>query len=170
MGGYDIFKSVLDPTTGEFGPAVNLDFAINTPDDDIFYIADSLNKRAYFASGRSSDLDHLNVYNVLVETTPLQVVYLKGTFVSEIDPEQHKVGIKILESNTLRSVCDAGSNVAGDYILYVPKSGQYTYKIVTENSPTVHEVSVKIPSFDRPVALRQEMRLINEGEIGRAHV
>jgi hypothetical protein len=163
MGGYDIFKSVFDPTTGEFGPAVNLDFAINTPDDDIFYIADSLNQRAYFASGRSSDLDHLNVYNVLVETTPLQVVYLKGTFVSEIDPEQHKVGIKILESNTLRSVCDGNSNSSGDYIVYVPKSGQYTYKIVTENSPTVHEVSVKIPSFDKPVALRQDMRLINEG-------
>jgi arsenate reductase-like glutaredoxin family protein len=163
MGGYDIFKSVFDPTTGEFGPAVNLDFAINTPDDDIFYIADSLNQRAYFASGRSSDLDHLNVYSVMVETTPLQVVYLKGMYVSEIDPEQHKVGIKILESNTLRGVCDGNSNNTGEYIVYVPKSGQYTFKVVTENSPTVHEVSVKIPSFDKPVALRQEMRLINEG-------
>ena len=164
MGGYDIFKSVYDPTTGEFGTAVNLDFAINTPDDDIFYIADSLNQRAYFASGRSSDLDHLNVYNVMVETTPLQVVYLKGTFVSEIDPEQHKIGIKIIESNTTRSVCDGSSNSSnGEYVVYVPKSGQYTYKVVTENSPTVHEVSVKIPSFDKPVALRQEMRLINEG-------
>ena len=163
MGGYDIFKSVFDPTTGEFGPAVNLDFAINTPDDDIFYIADSLNQRAYFASGRSSDLDHLNVYSVMVETTPLQVVYLKGMYVSEIDPEQHKVGIKILESNTQRGVCDGNSNNTGEYIVYVPKSGQYTFKVVTENSPTVHEVSVKIPSFDKPVALRQEMRLINEG-------
>ena len=163
MGGYDVFKSVYDPTNGEFGPAVNLDFAINTPDDDIFYIADSLNQRAYFASGRSSDLDHLNVYSVMVETTPLQVVYLKGMYVSEIDPEQHKVGIKILESNTLRGVCDGNSNNTGEYIVYVPKSGQYTFKVVTENSPTVHEVSVKIPSFDKPVALRQEMRLINEG-------
>jgi hypothetical protein len=163
MGGYDIFKSVIDPTTGEFGTAVNLDFAINTPDDDIFYIADSLNQRAYFASGRSSDLDHLNVYSVMVETTPLQVVYLKGMFVSEIDPEQHKVGIKILESNTQRGVCDGNSNNSGEYIVYVPKSGQYTFKVVTENSPTIHEVSVKIPSFDKPVALRQEMRLINEG-------
>jgi len=163
MGGYDIFKSVIDPSTGEFGTAVNLDFAINTPDDDIFYIADSLNQRAYFASGRSSDLDHLNVYSVMVETTPLQVVYLKGMFVSEIDPEQHKVGIKILESNTQRGVCDGNSNNSGEYIVYVPKSGQYTFKVVTENSPTIHEVSVKIPSFDKPVALRQEMRLINEG-------
>ena len=164
MGGYDIFKSVYDPMTSEFGPAVNLDFAINTPDDDIFYIADSLNQRAYFASSRSSDLDHINVYNVLVETTPLQVVYLKGQFVSEIDPEQHMAGIKILESNSSRSVCEGTSNGSnGEYIVYVPKSGNYTFKVVTENSPTIHEVTVKIPTFDKPVALRQEMRLINEG-------
>jgi hypothetical protein len=164
MGGYDIFKSVYDPMTSEFGPAVNLDFAINTPDDDIFYIADSLNQRAYFASSRSSDLDHINVYNVLVETTPLQVVYLKGQFVSEIDPEQHMAGIKILESNSSRSVCEGTSNGSnGEYIVYVPKSGNYTFKVVTENSPTIHEVAVKIPAFDKPVALRQEMRLINEG-------
>ena len=164
MGGYDIFKSVYDPMTSEFGPAVNLDFAINTPDDDIFYIADSLNQRAYFASSRSSDLDHINVYNVLVETTPLQVVYLKGQFVSEIDPEQHMAGIKILESNSSRSVCEGTSNGNnGEYIVYVPKSGNYTFKVVTENSPTIHEVTVKIPTFDKPVALRQEMRLINEG-------
>lgn len=163
MGGYDIFKSVYDPTTGEFGPAVNLDFAINTPDDDIFYIADSLNQRAYFASARSSDQDHLNVYNVLVESTPLQIVYIKGMFVSEIDPEQHKVGVKIIESNAQRSVCEGASNNVGEYLVYVPKSGQYKFKVVTENSPTIHEVSVDIPSFDKPVALRQEMRLINEG-------
>ena len=164
MGGYDIFKSVFDPMTSEFGPAVNLDFAINTPDDDIFYIADSLNQRAYFASSRSSDLDHINVYNVLVETTPLQVVYLKGQFVSEIDPEQHMAGIKILESNSSRSVCEGTSNSSnGEYIVYVPKSGNYTFKVVTENSPNIHEVTVKIPAFDKPVALRQEMRLINEG-------
>ncbi len=164
MGGYDVFKSVFDPMTNEFGPAVNLDFAINTPDDDIFYIADSLNQRAYFASSRSSDLDHINVYNVMVETTPLQVVYIKGQFVSEIDPEQHKAGMKILESSSSRSVCDATSNgTNGEYIVYVPKSGSYTFKVVTENSPMVHEVTVKIPSFDKPVALRQEMRLISEG-------
>ena len=163
MGGYDIFKSVIDPATGEFGPAVNLDFAINTPDDDIFYIADSLNQRAYFASARSSDQDHLNVYNVLVESTPLQIIYLKGMFVSEIDPEQHKVGLKIIESNAQRSVCEGASNNVGEYIVYVPKSGQYKFKVVTENSPTIHEISVDIPAFDKPVALRQEMRLINEG-------
>ncbi len=163
MGGYDIFKSIYDSKTMTFGTAINLDFAINTPDDDIFYIADSLNQNAYFASGRASDLDHLNVYNVLVETTPLQIVYIKGEFISEINPEQHKAGIKVMDIGSSRMVCDGisgGSN--GAYLMYVPKSGEYQYKVITENSPKVHEVKVVVPKFNEPVALRQEMRLITE--------
>lgn len=162
MGGYDIFKSVYDPATDSFGHPVNLDFAINTPDDDIFYICDSLNQRAYFASGRSSDLNHLSVYNVMVESTPLQVVYIKGDFFSEINNEQKKAAFKIVEPNSNRIVCDASTYSNGSYVLYVPRSNEYTFKVVTENSPVEHDVNVKIPVFDRPVALRQEIRLISE--------
>ena len=163
MGGYDIFKSVYDPKDQKFGPAINLDFAINTPDDDIFYIADSLNKQAYFASGRASDLEHLNVYNVMVESIPLQVVYIKGQFISEINEEQKKAGIKINETGTGRMVCDGMTNTnSGTYMMYVPKSGEYNFKVITENSATVHDVKVAVPIFDKPVALRQEMRLVSE--------
>jgi Tol biopolymer transport system component len=42
MGGYDIFRSEWDNATQQFGPAINMDFAINTPDDDVFFITDSL--------------------------------------------------------------------------------------------------------------------------------
>lgn len=162
MGGYDVFKSIYDPTTDSFGPAINMDFAINTPDDDIFYMTDSLNKRAYFASGRSSDLNHLSVYNVMVQSTPLQVVYLKGDFFSEINNEQKIASFKIIDPNSNRVICDANTNSKGAYVLYVPRSGEYTFKVTTENSPTIHEVKVGIPVFDRPVALRQEMRLVSD--------
>ena len=163
MGGYDIFKSVMDPKSGNFGPAINLDFAINTPDDDIFYIADSLNQKAYFASGRSSDQKHLHVYNVKVQGIPLQIVYLKGSFSSEIDAEQKNATIQIRESMTGRMVMENSTQPSdGIYTLYVPKGGDYKFYIKTENSPVVHESEVKIPSFDKPVALRQEMKLVKE--------
>ncbi len=163
MGGYDIFKSVVDPSTGEFGPAVNLDFAINTPDDDIFFIADSLNQKAYFASGRSSDQNHLHVYNVYVQGIPLQIVYLKGEFISEIDAEQKNATIQVRDLTTGRTVMENTTKKEnGQYVLYVPKGGDYKFFVKTENSPVVHENEVKIPSFDKPVALRQELRLVKE--------
>ncbi|MEZ4798332.1 MAG: hypothetical protein R2809_00860 [Flavobacteriales bacterium] len=163
MGGYDIFKCELDPKTGSFGPAINLDFAINTPDDDIFYIADSLNQKAYFASGRTSDLNHLHVYNVLVQGIPLQVVYLKGEFVSEIDAEQKNATIQVRDDMSGRIVMEESSNPnSGNYTVYVPKGGVYQYFVKTENSPVIHEAKVTVPSFDKPVALRQELRLVKE--------
>lgn len=163
MGGYDIFKSVMDPTTGVFGPAVNLDFAINTPDDDIFYVADSLNQKAYFASGRSSDQNHLHVYNVMVQGIPLRIVYLKGTFSSEIDTEQKNATIQVRDIHTGRVVMENSTQPeSGSYTLYVPKAGEYKYFVKTENSPVIHEAEVTIPPFDKPVALKQELKLVKE--------
>lgn len=163
MGGYDIFKSELNKNTGIFGPAVNLDFAINTPDDDIFFIADSLNKRAWFASARTSDQEHLNVYNVMVEGIPTQVTYLKGVFASEINPDQKHARIQVKESGTLRTVYDAvtGKN-DGQYVLYVPRAGEYRFLVTTENSPVVHEGIVNIPATEFPVAFSQELKLVRE--------
>lgn len=162
MGGYDIFRSEMDKA-GNFGPAINLDFAINTPDDDIFYIADSLNQRAYFASGRTSDQNHLHVYNVMVQGIPLQVVYLKGDFVSDIDAEQKNATIQVRDEMSGRVIMENATNPnSGVYTLYVPKSGDYKYYVKTENSPVIHEARVSIPAFDKPVALRQQIRLVKE--------
>ncbi len=163
MGGYDIFRSEMDPKTGEFGPAINMDFAINTPADDIFFIADSLNQKAYFASARRSDQNHLHVYNVLVQGIPLQIVYLKGEFVSEIDAEQKQATVQVRDQMTGRIVIESTtSKTTGNYTVYVPKGGDYTYYVKTENSPVVHEAKVTVPSFDKPVAFRQEIRLLKE--------
>ena len=163
MGGFDIFRSEMDPKTGEFGPAINMDFAINTPDDDIFYVADSLNQKAYFASARTSDQNHMHVYNVLVQGIPLQIVYLKGEFVSEIDAEQKQATVQVRDEMTGRVVIESTtSKSTGNYTVYVPKGGNYTYYVKTENSPVVHEAKVTVPSFDKPVALRQEIRLTKE--------
>lgn len=164
MGGYDIFRSIYDPSSDSFGPAVNLDFAINTPDDDIFFIADSLNQRAYFASGRSSDQSHIHVYGVRVQGIPMQIIYLKGEFLSEIDPSQKNARIQVKEDISGRVIMDVTSDEAnGNYMLYVPKAGKYNFVVRTENSPVIHQAMVDIPSFEKPVALRQEMRLTNQG-------
>jgi hypothetical protein len=164
MGGFDIFKSERDPQTGQFGKVINLDFAINTPDDDIFYIADSLNQRAYFASARGSDLDHMHVYNVLVTSQPMHVIYLKGLYANTIDTEELKATFQIVDNTSNKITSDGTTNgSSGDYLGYVEHSGEFTMKVKTANSPTIHEVKMTIPKFDKPVALRQEMKLVSEG-------
>ena len=55
MGGYDIFRCSYDFASNNFGPVSNLDYKINSTDDDILYIVDDNNENAFFSSKRASD-------------------------------------------------------------------------------------------------------------------
>src|SRR6185312_1808857 len=56
---------------------VNMDFPINTPDDDILFIADTLNQTAYFASTRSSPKGTIDIYKIKVQQHAPENVLMK---------------------------------------------------------------------------------------------
>jgi outer membrane protein OmpA-like peptidoglycan-associated protein/tetratricopeptide (TPR) repeat protein len=58
MGGYDIFRSSLDPN-GQWLPPVNLGYPLNTTDDDLFFFPIGTGQTAYQArlSSSGADLD-----------------------------------------------------------------------------------------------------------------
>ena len=73
MGGYDIFRAKIDPRTGMTGEVENLDFPISSPDNDLFYVVDSLEQNAYFSSARQSTNGKIHVYKVRVERIPVKL-------------------------------------------------------------------------------------------------
>jgi hypothetical protein len=158
MGGYDIFRCEWDATINDFGPAINMDFAINTPDDDLFFITDSLNTTAYFASSRLTSPDKLYVYRVFVNGIPMNITYLKGEFISRLDATQTEAKIQVFDDLTNRKIMDTQSRESnGQYLLFIPTAGNYTYKIQPPGSPQVHEVLVKIPTSEGSQVFRQEI-------------
>jgi hypothetical protein len=70
MGGYDIFRTTWDEEQDEWTMPVNLDFAINTPYDDILFVTDKEEKYAWFSSVRNSGLRQINVYLVRIDVRP----------------------------------------------------------------------------------------------------
>lgn len=163
MGGFDIFKSTYNEAEDSFGPPENMDFAINTPADDIFYIVDKDRNTAYFASGRNSGQNNLNVYKVRVQSIPLNVVVIEGDFVSEIDPSQKEVSIRVLESSSGKELSTAEANKStGEYELSFERSGNYTLEVEVPNSPYVHTAKIRIPEFENPVLVSQKMRLVDD--------
>lgn len=163
MGGYDVFKSTVDPITGDFTPVENLDFAINTPDDDIFYVVDSLHQNAYFASSRSSSQDQMHVYKVMVQGIPMQLLFIKGQFDNLISEENTIAQIEVYDELTGRPVASVSSSEQqGDYVISFPKAGLYRYKVIEEGSQLIHEGIVEVPLFDEPVALGQELQIVDE--------
>ena len=76
MGGYDIFRTVYDSVKKQWSKPVNLDFAINTPYDDILFVPDTTGKYAYFSSDRSSQPEKIMVFKVRIDLRPEQKIEL----------------------------------------------------------------------------------------------
>lgn len=163
MGGYDIFRAQYDEGTSNFQNATNLDFAVNTPDDDVFYIADKNHKTAWFSSGRNLADGDMNVYSVKVEGIPINLIFIQGNFIADFDGDIKNAKIVLKDELTGRTVSNVKTNSStGDYILSLTKPGLYKIEVESEHSPITHEGYIQIPSFDKAVALGQELKLIKE--------
>ncbi|MBK8612955.1 MAG: PD40 domain-containing protein [Flavobacteriales bacterium] len=162
MGGYDVFRSSYDKGLDVFGAPENMDFAVNTPDDDIFYLVDPEGKEACFASGRSSHQGMLHVYRVSTTQVPINITVLKGTFASLLDAADRKAHIVVEDALTREKVSDVRTDLNGNYVLSLPRSGRY--KFVVEAGPTgrTHVGYVEVPRSDAPRAYRQEMSLVEQ--------
>ena len=166
MGGYDVFKSTFNEHTREWSSPENLDFPINTPDDDILYISDMENKFAYFASSRASIQGELTVYNVTVESVPFVHSVIYGFFVAESNPEMKSatITVKAVDKDRKYGVHTTKSET-GEYLLMFPTNGG-KFKILvetTEDAP-VHSAVIEIPPLEGFRALKQELRLVGEGD------
>lgn len=166
MGGYDIFKSTYDNASGTWSTPVNLDFPINTPDDDILYISDIDNQLAYFASSRASKQKELTVYKVKVEPQPMHNPIIKGLFVSEEDPNMKNATISIVDAmdNTKYGVYTTDGK-SGEYLLTFPADAK-KYKIIIEttNNAPIHSAIIELPKMNEFKLLKQELLLVGSGD------
>lgn len=166
MGGYDIFKSIYDKASDTWSTPVNLDFPINTPDDDILYISDIDNQLAYFASSRASKQNELTVYKVKVEPEPLHNPLIKGLFVSEENPSLKNATISIVDAmdNTKYGVYNTDEN-SGEYLLTFP-ADEKKYKLIVEttNDAPIHSAIIELPKMTEFKLLKQELFLVGTGD------
>ncbi|MCB9194946.1 MAG: hypothetical protein H6598_01865 [Flavobacteriales bacterium] len=161
MGGYDIFRCSYDISTNTFGPPENMDYKINTPDDDIMYVVDSLEQNAYFASGRATKYGYIDVYKVRVETFPLVNVMLAGKFDNKINASENAT-IKIQDTKDEEIIGIYNPKQDGKYMIILPRSGTYTFIVETPSSEKIHQSQVVIPPQKEFKPLKQKIILTNE--------
>lgn len=155
MGGYDIFKTTLNEFTNTWNKPVNLDFPINSPDDDILYVTNADEKEAYFSSARASATGKTAVYHINVERKPLDVAIVSGTILKN-NPDQDmniKITVKDLNDNTILGIFNPKPE-NGDFTMNLPKGGKVMYTVEAPGFPTQSEV-ITIPQGDSN--LKQEI-------------
>jgi hypothetical protein len=163
MGGYDVFRAVKDANTGAFGKPENLDFAISSPDDDIFYMVDSDGQLANFASARSSEDGRLHVYRVKVKASAMNLAIIKGDFENEIGSSKEAT-IKVVDATNNKEIASYNtSKSTGEYLIDLPKSGKYKFFVEAKDSELTHTGMVDLPMTNGMKAFKQEMSLVEVG-------
>ncbi|TVR40944.1 MAG: hypothetical protein EA392_02770 [Cryomorphaceae bacterium] len=161
MGGYDIFKCTYNPATDKFTQPENLDFAVNTPDDDMLYITDRNHEMAWFSSSRSSDQGRMHVYKVMVAANPLQLVFIKGTFKPDVPGVTPSARITVTDALTQREVGQFATDATtGQYMIDLPRSGKYRFTVDAQGSELAHNGLVEVPAHPTAVAFGQELELL----------
>ncbi|MBT6438539.1 MAG: hypothetical protein HOK72_02465, partial [Flavobacteriales bacterium] len=160
MGGYDVFKSMYSPSTDTWSKPVNLDYAVNTPDNDFLYITNASEKTAYFATTRSSISGEVTVYKVNVERIPVDFTIIKGEFLSDAT-KAAKITVEDSNSGEIVGIWNSNSKDGG-YLMTLPNGGSFKFTIETEESPMAYFGIVELPKQNVPKPLKQEIALVVE--------
>jgi outer membrane protein OmpA-like peptidoglycan-associated protein len=147
MGGYDIFKSVMD-AKGAWGEPENMGYPINTPDNDIFYVHTKDGKRAYYSSVREDALGYEDLYIITVpekKAEPITEIPKKKIplkyMVRVVDASSKKnMAVKIkLQGAADNVVVGSSSPVAGVYEFRVTEAKDYKLSVESEGFMFVNE-------------------------------
>ena len=72
VGGYDIYVSEKDPSTGDWSMPVNMGFPYSSPADDFLLVNSEDGRYSLFASNRDCSKDSVYVYVLEYETMPVR--------------------------------------------------------------------------------------------------
>jgi hypothetical protein len=156
MGGYDIFKTTLNEETNTWNKPVNMDFPINTPDDDILYVTNEDEKEAFFSSARNSVTGKTAVFHINVERKPIDVAIIKGALVATKDGQalDARITVKDLGDNSILGIYNAKEN--GGYLINLPNGGKFMFTVEVAGMPTQSEMVV-LPTQYEFKPLKQEI-------------
>jgi hypothetical protein len=155
MGGYDVFRVRFDPEKLTFGSVDNLDFAISSPDDDLFYVVDKDYEHAYFASARQSEGGKIHVYRVLVNKFNSNAVMYAGNFMSTADPSAKSANITIKDKATGRIIDNVKTNTSNGQLAFsLPRGGSYEFLVQTERTKVPQVISFEAPFLEESQLLR----------------
>ncbi len=165
MGGYDIFMSVYDESANTWQEPVNLDFPINSPDDDILFVPDTSGETGFFSSTRSSPQGTIDVYKIAIHLHPPASMVIAGTAYMDDGktPALCKITVKDIKKDTVVGVYMSASE-DGKYSFNLPNGGSYSFTVEASNHKTQSQ-SVVLPVSQTVSAMKQDIKFDQSGNL-----
>ena len=176
MGGYDIFKSVLE--NGKWSTPENLGWPINTPDDDVFFVTSASGRHGYYSSDRPGGLGAKDIYRITFlgpEKQPLlseedqllasrlapikqtvlapavavataQVTILKGTVTDDATHQPLDAAIDLIDNASGQTIANFRSNATSGRYLVSLPSGTNYGIVVRQEGYLFHSENFDLPA------------------------
>ncbi|QNL22181.1 OmpA family protein [Hyphobacterium sp. CCMP332] len=130
MGGYDIFKTVLDEDSNDWSEPLNMGFPINTADDDIYYVLSADGTRAYFSSHREDTYGEKDIYVAHLPVKSIAIIQFKGHVFRDDTKEPVAATITVTDLTTQNIVGITNSNsFNGRYTTILPPRKNYAINV-----------------------------------------
>lgn len=174
MGQYDIFKATYDQQTNTWSNVTNMDFPINSPGDDVFYMPEPKNKFAFFASDRSSAYSDIWAYQIEIPKEPKPFTIIKGIFKLEdsLKYKQATLTVKDFYTNEIVSVFKTNTeDPKGKYLMILPPDD---YRLEVEHPGYEKKttlltipVQTELTSLNQEIVYGDDIKIINSYKIPR---
>lgn len=126
MGGYDVFRAVMNPADSSFKKSDNLGYPINSTDDDIYFVVAANGKHAYYSSGKKGGRGLKDIYltEPNFETTP--ALYLvKGTVKADTAVVEADITVEVTSKNNAVYSRFKSNRSSGAYLVSLPAGAAY---------------------------------------------
>ena len=150
MGGLDIYMSQLDEN-GDWGPAVNLGYPINTHKNENSLLVSPNGKIAIFASDREGGYGGLDLYQFDLPQSfaPNKVTYFAGKIYDSKTKKPLGARFELLDLESGEAIIEAFSdNTTGEFLVTLPTGKNYAlnsskngYMFFSENFSLINYAS-----------------------------
>jgi outer membrane protein OmpA-like peptidoglycan-associated protein len=169
MGGLDMFMSKRQPN-GDWGPAVNLGYPINSFADENSMLINPDGKLAFFASDRAGGFGGLDIYQFEMPESirPEKITYAKGKIFNAKTKEPLEANFELFDLATGQNVTRSFSGSNGEFFVTLTANKNY---LVNVNKPGFlfysdnFSLKGKETDFNKPFKLEIPLQPIDTGNV-----
>ena len=165
MGGSDIFTSKFDEGTQTFGPAVNMGYPINTPEENLEFTLAANKRDGYIAAVRKEGFGDLDIYKVIFNDVEDKPSVVKGIIsTSDTLKKDIEATISIIDEKTKVKLDSTNANpISGKYVLSV-YPGKYIMIVTSPGFADFKEILNVFDKSDYVFEIEKNIKMLKPGE------
>ena len=150
MGGFDVYRSDLDPKTRLWSQPVNLGYPINTPKDDLYFTFDSTGTFGFISSNREGSYGRRDLYLIGVKS--------KINVGGKVTPKGYADLLISFRNKRSGQETFTRSSSDGRYSVQLSNAEEYQVTVSRDGQEIISE-SLEIPSQKFPTDLVKDIVL-----------